>query len=66
MTFIRDELAFESIQLACEFLTTHKVPFFQNSHSPDEQKIFDCKPAQAPLAQVFEEKYRKAVIKGRI
>ncbi|TDL23672.1 hypothetical protein BD410DRAFT_856434 [Rickenella mellea] len=66
LLFIRDELAFDNLQMACEFLTSHRISFFINPNSPDDQKTFDCKPAQAPLAQVFDEKYRKAVIKGAI
>jgi len=66
LTFIRDELAFENVSQVANFLQSHRAPFFQNPNDPDEQKIFDCKPAQAQLTKAYEEKYRKATIKGAI
>ena len=66
LTFVSNELAFESLENAREFLTEHRVGFFQNPNSPDAEKVLDCKPAVAPLAQVFEEKYRRVQIKGAV
>jgi len=44
----------------------HSAAFFVDPTLPDEQKTLDCKPAAPKLAQVFEEKYRKVLIKGAI
>ncbi|KIK07765.1 hypothetical protein K443DRAFT_673031 [Laccaria amethystina LaAM-08-1] len=66
LTFIQNELAFDSADLARTFLVEHSVAFFVNAHSPDEQKTLDCKSAMPHLAQVLEEKYRKVMIKGAI
>ncbi|GBE86490.1 SAC3/GANP/Nin1/mts3/eIF-3 p25 family-domain-containing protein [Sparassis latifolia] len=66
LSFIQNELAFDTIAVALQFLMEHRAAFFQNPNSPDTQKILDCKPAGAPLAEVFEEKYRKVQIKGAV
>ncbi|KDQ61591.1 hypothetical protein JAAARDRAFT_204072 [Jaapia argillacea MUCL 33604] len=67
LSFIQNELAFDTLEQAREFLQEHNAGFFANPNSPDSQKILDCKPAAAPLAQVFEEKYTgKIRIKGAI
>lgn len=66
LTFIRDELTFENIAQVDTFLDDHNSAFYQNPDAADEQKVLDCKSAQAPLAQAYEEKYRKAIIKGAI
>ena len=64
-TFIRDELAFDNSQQACDFLTKHRATF-QNPNDPEDKRILDCKQSHASFIQVFEEKYRKAVIVGAI
>ncbi|CCM00363.1 uncharacterized protein FIBRA_02393 [Fibroporia radiculosa] len=66
LSFIQNELAFETPATAREFLSEHRAGTFQNPNSPDSEKIVDCKPAAAPLAQIFEEKYRKVQIKGAV
>ncbi|KAI0741552.1 SAC3/GANP/Nin1/mts3/eIF-3 p25 family-domain-containing protein [Daedaleopsis nitida] len=66
LSFVQNELAFESLEVAREFLNEHRVGFFQNPNSPDTEKVLDCKPAGAPLASVFEEKYRKVQIRGAV
>jgi hypothetical protein len=66
VTFIRDELAFDNVSQTINFLTSHRAAFFQNPNAHEEQRIFDCKAAQLTLNQVFDEKYRKATIKGAI
>ncbi|KAI1793562.1 SAC3/GANP/Nin1/mts3/eIF-3 p25 family-domain-containing protein [Ganoderma leucocontextum] len=66
LSFIQNELAFETLAVAREFLTEHRAGFFQNPNSPDMEKVLDCKPAGAPLASVLEEKYRKVQIKGAV
>lgn len=66
LTFIRDELAFESNTQVATFLEIHRAAFYQDPNNSDDQKTFDCKPAGLPLAQVYDEKYRKATIKGAI
>ncbi|KAH8116404.1 SAC3/GANP/Nin1/mts3/eIF-3 p25 family-domain-containing protein [Phellopilus nigrolimitatus] len=66
IAFIQDELAFENAAQAATFITQHRAAFYQNPDAADEQKVLDCRPAQLPLAKVFDEKYRKATIKGAI
>ncbi|KZT09923.1 uncharacterized protein LAESUDRAFT_734984 [Laetiporus sulphureus 93-53] len=66
LPFIQNELAFETLAQARDFLIEHGAGFFQNPNEPDTQKVLNCKPAQAPLAQVFEEKYRRVQIKGAV
>ena len=43
-----------------------RVGLFKNPNAPDEEKVFDTKTAAQPLAQIFEEKYRKVQIKGAV
>ena len=66
LTFIHHELAFDSLEQACDFLADHSAAHFANPGSADGQKILDCKLAGAQLPQVFEERYRKVLIKGAI
>ncbi|KAJ7623451.1 SAC3/GANP/Nin1/mts3/eIF-3 p25 family-domain-containing protein [Roridomyces roridus] len=66
LSFIHQELAFESLQQTHEFLTEHSAAYFTNATRPDAQKELDCKPALPQLTQVFETKYRKVLIKGAI
>lgn len=66
LAFIQDELAFDSTEHVITFLMKHGATFYQNPNAADEQKILNCRAAQAPLVQAFEEKYRKATIKGAI
>lgn len=66
LSFIEKELGFDSTLQAREFLQEHRAATFTNPNSPDAQAILDCKPASAPLAQVFEEKYRKVQIRGAV
>ena len=66
MSFIQNELAFDSLAQVRDFLTDSRAGVFQNPNAPDTEKILDCKPAGAPLAQVLEEKYRKVQIKGAV
>lgn len=66
LSFIQNELAFESLAAAREFLVEHRVGFFQNPNSPDADAVLDCKPASPQLAQIYEEKYRKVQIKGAV
>ncbi|KAJ7918747.1 SAC3/GANP/Nin1/mts3/eIF-3 p25 family-domain-containing protein [Mycena leptocephala] len=66
LSFIHQELAFESLEQAREFLAEHSAAYFTNPGSPDDQKTLDCKPAGTELNQAFENKYRKVLIKGAI
>jgi hypothetical protein len=66
LPFIHKELVFDSLAEARDFLMNHQCAFFTNPNSPDEQKTLDCKPAVPVLARVFEEKYRKIIIKGAV
>lgn len=66
LTFIQNELAFDSLDMAREFLETHRAAYFSNPNSPDSEKTLECKPVVPQLAQAFEEKYRKIQIKGAV
>jgi len=66
LIFIEKELGFDSSIQAREFIQEHRAAFFQNPNSPDSESVLDCKPAAAPLAQVFDEKYKKVQIKGAV
>jgi hypothetical protein len=66
LPFIRKELAFDNLAHAQEFLMNHQCAFFTNPNSPNDQKILDCKPAVSELTRIYEEKYRKIVIKGAV
>ncbi|KAI5121498.1 hypothetical protein M0805_006535 [Coniferiporia weirii] len=66
LPFIQDELAFEGTAQVAVFLTQHRAAFYQDPTVADNNKVLDCKSAQAPLAQVYDEKYRKATIRGAI
>ncbi|KAG6817526.1 hypothetical protein H0H87_007494 [Tephrocybe sp. NHM501043] len=66
LQFIHNELAFDSLDAARQFLVDHKAAFFTDSGEPDNKKTLDCKPASSQLSQSFEEKYRKVLIKGAI
>ena len=66
LSFIHQELAFDSLALAREFLVNHSAAFFTDSASPDAAKILECKPAFPSLSQAYTEKYRKVNIKGAI
>lgn len=60
------ELAFDNYTEVREFLQKYNAAIFKNAGSPDPDKNIDCKTASGPLAQAFEEKYRKVQIKGAI
>ncbi|KAL5531662.1 hypothetical protein ACEPAG_4539 [Sanghuangporus baumii] len=66
LAFIRDELAFDNAAHVTTFLTQHGAAFYQNPNVPDDQKVLACKAMQVPLAQAFDEKYRKARITGAV
>jgi len=66
LSFIHQELAFESLEQARDFLADHSAAHFTNPRSHDDQKILDCKSAGLQLTQSFEDKYRKVLIKGAI
>lgn len=66
LVFIVDELAFENVSEALDFLSSHHCATFTNPSQSDVGKVFDCKSASAPLAKLMEEKFRKVQIKGAI
>ena len=66
LSYLENELAFDSMELLREFLVAHCATVFTNPNSPDTEKILDCKPVIPHLAQALEEKYRKVGIKGAI
>jgi len=66
LAFLQRTLAFDSLEDTNTFLVTHSAAVFTNPSSPDIDKIVECKIANQKLAQVFEEKYRKVLIKGAI
>ncbi|KAG0709216.1 SAC3/GANP/Nin1/mts3/eIF-3 p25 family-domain-containing protein [Suillus ampliporus] len=66
LPFIQNELGFDTVTEAREFLMTHGSAFFINPNAPDREKTVECKSAAPQLAQIYEEKYRKVGIKGAI
>ncbi|KAJ7257919.1 SAC3/GANP/Nin1/mts3/eIF-3 p25 family-domain-containing protein [Mycena haematopus] len=66
LSFIHQELAFDGVSQAREFLADHSAAYFTNPGSSDDQKTLDCKLAGTQLNQAFESKYRKVLIKGAI
>ncbi|PCH44375.1 hypothetical protein WOLCODRAFT_138966 [Wolfiporia cocos MD-104 SS10] len=66
LELVRKELAFDTLSLAREWLLEHRLGLFKNPNDSDTKKNLDCKVLEAPLAQVFEEKYRKVQIKGAV
>ncbi|KAF5309282.1 hypothetical protein D9611_014670 [Ephemerocybe angulata] len=66
LTFITKELAFETLEDARLFLADHGADTFKDPRHPDSQKVLECKSAHAKIAEVFEEKYRRVLIKGAI
>ena len=64
--FIRDELAFETSADVTKFIADHNAPFYQNPNAEDDSKNLNCKQAQLPLSQAYDERYRKAKLKGAI
>lgn len=66
LVFIVDELAFENVSEALDFLSSHDCATFTNPSHSNVEKVFDCKAAAAPLAKLMEEKFRKIQIKGAI
>ncbi|KAH9888947.1 SAC3/GANP/Nin1/mts3/eIF-3 p25 family-domain-containing protein [Cubamyces lactineus] len=66
LTFIQNELAFDTPAAAREFLVEHRAGFFTNPNAPDADAVLDCKPAGPQLATAYEEKYRRVQIKGAV
>ncbi|CDO75831.1 hypothetical protein BN946_scf184951.g29 [Trametes cinnabarina] len=67
VTFLQQELAFDTAEAVREFLVEHRAGFFTNPNAEDQaQLVLDCKPAGTELAAVYEEKYRKVQIKGAV
>ncbi|EGN92191.1 hypothetical protein SERLA73DRAFT_191437 [Serpula lacrymans var. lacrymans S7.3] len=66
LSFIQNQLAFETLTEARKFLSDHQAAFFTDPSRPDRDKILDCKPPSTLLPQVLEEKYRKISIKGAV
>ncbi|KIJ62046.1 hypothetical protein HYDPIDRAFT_136967 [Hydnomerulius pinastri MD-312] len=66
LSFIQNELAFDTLTDAQTFLASHGAAVFTNPNSSDREKVLDCKAASPPLAQAYEEKYRKVAIKGAV
>jgi len=66
LAFVTQELAFESVTHAREFLAEHRAAAFVDPRVPDAEMQLDCRTATAELGTVYEEKYRKVQIKGAI
>jgi len=63
---ISNELAFETVHQAREFLKGHGAAFFVNATVPDVEKILDCKAVAPILARVYDDKFKKVGIRGAI
>ena len=59
-------LGFDDLSDAHNFLSDHSIALFTNPNSPDAEKILDCRNAHTKLTQVYEDKYRKVMIRGAI
>lgn len=66
LSFLRNELAFDSLEDTRKFLADHSADIFKDPRHPDSQKVLESKPAYPKLLQAYEEKYRKVQIKGAI
>ncbi|EIW79201.1 hypothetical protein CONPUDRAFT_127098 [Coniophora puteana RWD-64-598 SS2] len=66
LSHIQQELAFDSLTEAREFLATHRSAVFTKPNDADKDKILDCKAAAPLLLAAYEEKIRKVQIKGAI
>ncbi|KAG8220903.1 SAC3/GANP/Nin1/mts3/eIF-3 p25 family-domain-containing protein [Butyriboletus roseoflavus] len=47
LSFIQNELAFDTLSEAQTYLHTHRAAVFTNPNSPDREKVVDCKAAFA-------------------
>jgi len=66
LAFIQSELAFDDLEDARKFLTDHCAALFTDPNVPDHKKVIECKMAHSKLAPVYEQKYRRVMIKGAI
>ncbi|KAJ7576866.1 SAC3/GANP/Nin1/mts3/eIF-3 p25 family-domain-containing protein [Mycena floridula] len=66
LSHLETVLAFDSLDLAMEFLMAHDSATFTNPNSPDFDKILDCRSIAPRLAQSYEAKYRRVGIRGAI
>lgn len=61
-----EELAFDSLTQARDFLDAHGGGVFANPNEPDKRRTLDCKAASPRLAQAYEEKYSRNRLKGAV
>ncbi|PPQ63387.1 hypothetical protein CVT24_005652 [Panaeolus cyanescens] len=66
LTFIQKSLGFDSLDEVRTFLSGHSLAAFSNPNSPESERILDCKAIVAEVTKVYQEKYRRAMIKGAI
>ncbi|KDR67967.1 hypothetical protein GALMADRAFT_257486 [Galerina marginata CBS 339.88] len=66
LSYLQKTLAFDTLDDARMFLVQHQITTFTNPNSPDVEKTLDCKASIPEINRVFEEKYRKVIIKGAI
>lgn len=66
LSFIQNELAFDTLSQTREFIEKHGAGFWNGANTPDEQRTLQCREAQAPLVSNFETMYRKVQIKGAV
>ncbi|KAJ3576457.1 hypothetical protein NP233_g417 [Leucocoprinus birnbaumii] len=62
LTFIHNELAFDSLEATQTFLVDHSCSSFLDVND----KSLDCKAANPTLSETYESKYRRVGIKGAI
>ncbi|KAF9564255.1 hypothetical protein CPC08DRAFT_660731 [Agrocybe pediades] len=65
-TFLQTTFAFETTEEIKQFLADHQVNSYINPNVPDNEKMLDTKPMLPELTKIYEEKYRKVMIKGAI
>ncbi|KAH7911063.1 SAC3/GANP/Nin1/mts3/eIF-3 p25 family-domain-containing protein [Hygrophoropsis aurantiaca] len=66
LSFIQNELAFDTLNETAEFLDNNQAACFTNPNVADKDKVLDCKAASIPLSEAYEKKYSKVGIKGAI
>lgn len=68
LSFIANELAFDSVSDAHHFLSEHLIAVYTSTGqtASDNEKCLDCKTVHPRVVACYEEKYKKVDIVGRI
>ncbi|KAF9054572.1 SAC3/GANP/Nin1/mts3/eIF-3 p25 family-domain-containing protein [Panaeolus papilionaceus] len=66
LSFIQNSLGFDATDDLRTFLSGHNLAVFSNPNSPESERMLDCKAIAGEVIKVYQEKYRRAIIKGAI